>query len=586
MSDPMTTCLTVSANADISGIGIRTAFYVQNLLSFLAAFWALRDGRITPTKLDELKKQSTTILFPALAILISIILQTHNHGVSNYHASIVLNFSWMNNTNFFIYIVLYIYHRVCLSEAEFNEEVKLSTDPDRSIFSRARARWYIYCTKQINRIGLSHDRYDGPFSTKFLLRHHYERDKVVTHSITIISFLHLSLMGAVGVWLWIHPAGFGDSGLCSLSATISILGKQVPLGSSGLRIWSLIVYITVLYPGGNLLIVGYILAMPLIILSYRKPKDKTILYTTRAELGILAICDIVMLVDTEVAIKKNTNKFHLNSETQWTVGQILPLLLLCTSLYNLTKSILKRNMQIEEQLLEASEKGEKDLVETLLKQKAKKNALDQSVQIAVIHGHSSCVQILLNHQANPDSKDVSSMSLLHCAAKNGYWDIVNSLVKHKADVNSKDHQSKSPLHHAAQSGHLDIVESLMRYEADVNLKDHHSKSPLHYAAQNGHLDIVRFLLECGGDVNLKDYQSKSPLHHAAKNGQLYIVKSLLEHEADINLEDHQSMSPLHYAAQNGFLEIAKSLLEHEADVNLKDIVQALLKHKADVNLKG
>ncbi|KAG6864134.1 hypothetical protein C0993_009345, partial [Termitomyces sp. T159_Od127] len=123
---------------------------------FVPAFWALKDGRITPTELDELEKQSTTILITAFAILISTVVQAPNHGISNYHASIVLNLSWMNNTNLFIYFLLYIYHRVNLSKDEFDEEIRVSAShvpPNKGL-----ARW-IYVTKETlrNLIGFSHD---------------------------------------------------------------------------------------------------------------------------------------------------------------------------------------------------------------------------------------------------------------------------------------------------------------------------------------------------------------------------------------------------------------------------------------------
>ncbi|KAG6881561.1 hypothetical protein C0993_000950 [Termitomyces sp. T159_Od127] len=81
MSDPTSICPTVGANPDVSGIGVRIAIYAQNLLSFVPALWALKDGRITPTQLDELEKQSTNILITAFAILILTVIQAHNHGI-------------------------------------------------------------------------------------------------------------------------------------------------------------------------------------------------------------------------------------------------------------------------------------------------------------------------------------------------------------------------------------------------------------------------------------------------------------------------------------------------------------------------
>ncbi|KAJ7615772.1 hypothetical protein DFH06DRAFT_939121, partial [Mycena polygramma] len=95
---------------DISGIGVRVAIYTQNLLSFIAAISALWDGEVAPYELEAVKDQSTTILIAAFGILISAMVQARTLGLSNYHASIILNLSWMNNTNAFIYFLLYVQH--------------------------------------------------------------------------------------------------------------------------------------------------------------------------------------------------------------------------------------------------------------------------------------------------------------------------------------------------------------------------------------------------------------------------------------------------------------------------------------------
>ncbi|KAJ7073374.1 hypothetical protein B0H15DRAFT_963690, partial [Mycena belliarum] len=96
---------------DISGIGVRVAIYTQNLLSFIPAVWALWDGKVTEAELDSIEAQSMTILITAFAILISAIVETQTVGLSSYHAGIVLSLSWMNNTNTFIYFLLYIQYK-------------------------------------------------------------------------------------------------------------------------------------------------------------------------------------------------------------------------------------------------------------------------------------------------------------------------------------------------------------------------------------------------------------------------------------------------------------------------------------------
>jgi hypothetical protein len=101
----------IPGNPDVAGIGVRAATYAQNILSLIPALYALRnDKKVDKTELDTIEKQSTTILITAFAILISLVVQALSFNLSAFHTSIVLSLSWMNNTNTFIYFVLYINH--------------------------------------------------------------------------------------------------------------------------------------------------------------------------------------------------------------------------------------------------------------------------------------------------------------------------------------------------------------------------------------------------------------------------------------------------------------------------------------------
>ncbi|KAJ7615760.1 hypothetical protein DFH06DRAFT_1062662, partial [Mycena polygramma] len=112
MTTPAISC--IPADPDISGIGVRVAIYAQNLFSFVPAIWALWDGEVSDYELESVETQSTTILITAFAILISAMAQGRTRGLSdkagngNFHATIVLDLSWMNNTNTFIYFLLYV----------------------------------------------------------------------------------------------------------------------------------------------------------------------------------------------------------------------------------------------------------------------------------------------------------------------------------------------------------------------------------------------------------------------------------------------------------------------------------------------
>ncbi|KAJ3538074.1 hypothetical protein NMY22_g5318 [Coprinellus aureogranulatus] len=65
----------IPSNPDISGIGVRFAIYLQNLLCFLPAIWAIWDGHVSDYELESAETRSTTNLVLAFAILISCIVQ-------------------------------------------------------------------------------------------------------------------------------------------------------------------------------------------------------------------------------------------------------------------------------------------------------------------------------------------------------------------------------------------------------------------------------------------------------------------------------------------------------------------------------
>ncbi|KAJ7208214.1 hypothetical protein GGX14DRAFT_112754, partial [Mycena pura] len=101
-------------NTDISGIGVRSATYAQNLLSFVpAAVALLNDGKISNSEREFIKDQSTNILLTAFGLLLSAIIQAKtDQGLDNYHLALVLNLSWLNNTNTFIYLVLFLHRKI------------------------------------------------------------------------------------------------------------------------------------------------------------------------------------------------------------------------------------------------------------------------------------------------------------------------------------------------------------------------------------------------------------------------------------------------------------------------------------------
>ncbi|KAJ6466145.1 hypothetical protein C8R47DRAFT_1180040 [Mycena vitilis] len=121
----------IPADPDISGIGVRIAIYAQNLLSFIPVIGVLRDRQVTLSELES----------------------TRTIGLSAFHANIVLSLSWMNNTNTFVYFLLYVQHRT----QEGPARIKLDW-----------ASWMGYLAQELSvRLSLRKPSHWQPDSTRF-----------------------------------------------------------------------------------------------------------------------------------------------------------------------------------------------------------------------------------------------------------------------------------------------------------------------------------------------------------------------------------------------------------------------------------
>jgi hypothetical protein len=97
------TQLSIDPNPDISGIGVRTAIYAQAILTLVQPVLAALDKFISEEELASLHMLYLGILMPGCALLLSAVIQTSTSGLSVYHAIIVLNLSWINNTSALIF---------------------------------------------------------------------------------------------------------------------------------------------------------------------------------------------------------------------------------------------------------------------------------------------------------------------------------------------------------------------------------------------------------------------------------------------------------------------------------------------------
>ncbi|KAJ3871949.1 ankyrin repeat-containing domain protein [Lentinula edodes] len=120
---------------------------------------------------------------------------------------------------------------------------------------------------------------------------------------------------------------------------------------------------------------------------------------------------------------------------------------------------------------------------------------------------------------------------LQAASYKGYESIVRLLLENNADVNTKGGKYGNALQAASYKGHESIVKLLLEHNADVNAQGGVYGNALQAASYWGYVDIVKLLLENDADVNAQGGYYGNALQAASYNGDESMVKLLLENGA-------------------------------------------------------
>lgn len=204
-----------------------------------------------------------------------------------------------------------------------------------------------------------------------------------------------------------------------------------------------------------------------------------------------------------------------------------------------------------------------DVMDTLLKNGAKVNALDGLGQTALhkCARDEQAVRLLLSY-----SIDTTIISLEGYTAAQLASDAVLKIFKDPPDT-------ETHLLEAAKAGDLDTVRRIvLATPHTVNCRDldgRHS-TPLHFAAGFNRVPVVEFLLEHGAEVHAADKGGLVPLHNACSYGHYEVTELLVKHGANVNVSDLWKFTPLHEAAAKGKYDIVKLLLKHGADPSKKN----------------
>ncbi|KAL2162477.1 hypothetical protein VTH06DRAFT_7391 [Thermothelomyces fergusii] len=183
-----------------------------------------------------------------------------------------------------------------------------------------------------------------------------------------------------------------------------------------------------------------------------------------------------------------------------------------------------------------------------------------AVHEAAISGFNKCVEVLLEHGADPDIVDKLNRTALHSAARKGHTETVRVLLRFTRQPNVLDKKGWSPLFCACLSKKeecaLLILDALIEREvplSEINLSTRSGRTVLRQAADHGFTKVVSRLVQLATDrsdtaallLDARDTKKgMAALHRAAFNGHAACVQALLAAGADPTLPDSQGRLPL------------------------------------------
>ena len=172
--------------------------------------------------------------------------------------------------------------------------------------------------------------------------------------------------------------------------------------------------------------------------------------------------------------------------------------------------------------------------------------------------HRLAAHLIARHPADVNARnDWEDMeeTAMHAAAKGGHSDILLLLLEHDADVDSRDWENATSLHWASDRGTLSVGQYLLDHGADVDARDIRGLTPLFDAAREGHVEFAQILLEHGAVIDARNNEGGTSLHMAVEMGKIEVARMLLEHSADVNTRDKSGKTPSQCTTQQDILEL-------------------------------
>lgn len=163
-------------------------------------------------------------------------------------------------------------------------------------------------------------------------------------------------------------------------------------------------------------------------------------------------------------------------------------------------------------LMEASFRGQDEVVKFLLEKNANPNLQDEQGWAAIMCGYEKVVEQILKKEIEIDLRDKAGNSATMRAADiHGSGEVLRLLLEQKANPDLQNENGETALTRACASVHRDKVQMLIAAGADPNLQDKDGNTALMIACKFGRKDVVKALLDAGAKVNIADNDGRTAI---------------------------------------------------------------------------
>ena len=156
------------------------------------------------------------------------------------------------------------------------------------------------------------------------------------------------------------------------------------------------------------------------------------------------------------------------------------------------------------------------------------------------------IKFLLENGADPNVVSYSSGPLV-MAIKKDMYSVVNLLLEHNADPNKQCPSGKTPLSTAISHGRGSYVPQLVKYGANLDCHVKHGRTPLVKCIERECTPLFRELLLLGADTNFKDRSGLLPVDIAIVLNREEYVLALLNNGSRspwLKVEGHDAIAAM------------------------------------------